>query len=113
MNEIQKKIRLKNLEKARKAKPPPKHISIHPTIRDLSEEHPLHFKKVQLWIKDNEEELQSLRKEIRLKYNKESNNKLNILDVYVWNMKNYLRSGTWLDSRYGQDREFKITWSKT
>jgi hypothetical protein len=32
----------------------------------------------------------------------------NILDVYILNMQNYLRTGVWLDLRYGQDRQFKI-----
>jgi|10_taG_2_1085330.scaffolds.fasta_scaffold12439_7 hypothetical protein len=100
------------MEKARKAKSPPKNISIHSSIRNLPKNHPLNFKKVQEWIKHNKHEHIRLRKLLRRKsgggYNREINNMANILDVYILNMQSYLRTGVWLDLRYGQDRQFKI-----
>ena len=110
MNEKQKKKRLKNMEKARKAKGPSKNISIHFTIRNLPDHHPINFKKVQKWIKTNLEEWSSLKKQLRIKYDSKSNDRYNILDVYILNMKHYLRSGVWLDRRYGKNREFKISY---
>lgn len=111
MNEKQKKKRLKNMEKARKAKSPPKNISIHSSIRNLPDHHPINFKKVQKWIKTNLDEWISLKKQLRIKYDSKANDRYNILDVYILNMKQYLRSGIWLDIRYGENREFKISYT--
>ena len=110
MNAKQMEIRLDNLAKARKAKAPAKQLSIHESIRNLSSDHPLHFRKVQAWIRANQDEALTLRREVRRKYNRRYNNQLNILEVYILNMKQYLRSGIWLDHKYGAEREFKIGW---
>ena len=100
----------KNLAKARAAKSPSKNLSIHESVRNLPDEHPISLKKVKHWINVNKEERDSLRKQLRVKYDRKINNRYNILDVYVRNMEMYLRKGVWLDMFYGQDQECKISY---
>ena len=101
-----------NLVKARAAKPPSKNLSIHEDVRNLPDDHPVSLKKVKQWINVNKEERDSLRKQLRIKYDKKINNRYNILDVYVRNMEVYLRTGNWVDLFYGQHQENKVKYVK-
>ena len=104
----QREVATQNLVKARAAKPASKNLSIHEEVRNLPDEHPISLKKVWEWIKLNKEERSSLGAQLRKKYNKNMNNRFNILDVYVRNMEVYLKNGTWLDLFYGLKQEHEI-----
>jgi hypothetical protein len=104
----QREVATQNLVKARAAKPASKNLSIHEEVRNLPDEHPISLKKVREWIKLTKEERSSLGAQLRKKYNKNMNNRFNILDVYVRNMEAYLKNGVWLDLFYGSKQEYKI-----
>ena len=104
----QREVATQNLVKARAAKPASKNLSIHEEVRNLPDEHPISLKKVREWIKLSKEERSSLGAQLRKKYNKNMNNRFNILDVYVRNMEAYLKNGVWLDLFYGSKQEYKI-----
>ena len=108
LTEEQREKATQNLVKARAAKAPSKNLSIHESVRELPDTHPVSLKKVKHWINVNKEERDSLRKQLRVKYDKKLNNRYNILNAYVLNMEAYLRTGTWLDLFYGQDQEYKV-----
>ena len=104
----QREVAAQNLVKARAAKPASKNLSIHEEVRNLPDEHPISLKKVREWLKLSKEERSSLGAQLRKKYNKNMNNRFNILDVYVRNMEAYLKNGIWLDLFYGLKQEHKI-----
>jgi hypothetical protein len=104
----QREVATQNLVKARAAKPASKNLSVHEEVRNLPDEHPISLKKVREWIKLAKEERSSLGAQLRKKYNKNMNNRFNILDVYVRNMEAYLKNGVWLDLFYGSKQEYKI-----
>ena len=63
--------------------------AIHPSVSELDEDHKLHPDKVKLWISAWKKNTDLLSKH------------------YVSNMQTYLRTGVWLDSHYGLNREYK------
>ena len=65
--------------------------AMHPSVQGFHEDHKLHPDKVKLWIaawKNNSDDLSK---------------------QYVSNMQTYLKTGIWLDSHYGLNREHKAT----
>jgi len=110
LTEEQKAERRERLKKAREAKAPPKYVSIAPNVRELKEDHPLCLKNVRNWIKINKDERARLKKILRSSKDRHVNNRFNIVDCYVQNMEQYLRSGIWLDLLYGENQEFNITY---
>ena len=82
--------------------------SIHPSLMELDEDAELHPTKVKQWIKYWNDYIKSNKKM------EESNDWKQRLDYqtaknYVSNMNSYLKSSIWVDSRFGQLREKKIT----
>ena len=102
MTKEQREASAKRLEKARAAKRKPANLSVHESVRNLDSNHPVNTDKVKSWIKHNEEMLSSLRMSCRRDkaIQKRLNNEMNILEMYIHNMKFYLRTGLWLDSVY-------------
>ena len=109
LTEEQKAERRERLAKARAAKPEPKHSSVHPDVpRD--NDSIVNLTSVRRWIKTNKEKLASAKQSLKLNpKDKKINNEVNILDCYVQNLQAYLRTGVWLDLRYGEHMEGKIT----
>ncbi len=108
LTDEQKAERRERLAKARAAKSPPKHTSVHPDVpRD--EDSIVNLTSVRRWIKTNKEKLTAARQSLKLNpKDKKINNEVNILDCYVQNLQAYLRTGVWLDMRYGEHMEGKI-----
>ena len=107
LTEAQKEERRARLAKARANRAPTEYKSVHPDVpRD--EAHPWNVKNIKKWIKTNKDELSSLRKQLKLKYDKNLNNRFNIVDCYVQNLESYLRTGVYLDHRWGEQMEGKI-----
>lgn len=108
LTKAEKEQRARLLEKARANKAPSKHVTVHPDVpRD--DDHPLGLKKVRKWIKTNKEEVSSLRAQLKREPNdKKVRARYNELDCYVQNLQSYLRSGTYLDFRYGENMEGRI-----
>ena len=108
LTEEQKAERRERLKKARESKAPPKYVSIAPSVRELKDDHPLCLKNVRDWIKINKDERARLKKVLRKSNDRHVINRYNIVDCYVQNMEQYLRSGLWLDLFYGENQEFNI-----
>lgn len=112
LTEAQKQERRERLAKARAAKKEKngtEYSTVHPDVpRDLN--HKLNVYNVREWIKENKGELVVLKQSLRRNgYDRKLKNQANIIECYVQNMESYLRSGVWLDSRYGMRREGHTT----
>jgi hypothetical protein len=108
MSEEQKAAAAERLAKAREARGHDGSASVHESIRDLPEDHSLHWKKVREWIKDNEQALKGMKHLKDSKDWKERSEYLS-LQTYIHNMKSYLNNGVWLDFRYGERGEHRVT----
>ena len=116
MSEEQRVAAAARLEKARekrKAKDPDYGMSgIHESLRNLSNDHPLHPNKVKQWIKSQKDLASSARSSIRQKV-KGAEAQLGIHEGYVRNMQRYLRDGDWIDMFYGEHQQYKIKYRCT
>ena len=106
MTKEQRVAAAERLAKARAAKGEPKNLSLHESIRNIKEEHPISPAKVKKWLKVNKEALAAAKKDARL--NKKLIGRVSILDTYVYNMERYLRTGIWLDMFYGENQEHRV-----
>ncbi|MBM37955.1 MAG: hypothetical protein CMO97_02665 [Woeseia sp.] len=108
MSEEQKKAASERLAKAREARGMDGSKSVHPSLLEMPEDHFIHWKKVRQWVKKNEQDLKDLR---GWKNSNISKQRMEYQDLqtYIHNMKKYLTHGVWLDFRYGEDRECKVT----
>jgi hypothetical protein len=111
MSEEQRAAAAARLEKARekrKAKDPDYGMSgIHESLRNLPDDHPLHPKKVKLWIKSQKDLASSARSNLRRKI-KGALAQVSIHEGYVRNLQKYLRDGDWVDMFYGEHQQNKI-----
>ena len=116
MSEEQRVAAAARLEKARekrKAKDPDYGMSgIHESLRNLSNDHPLHPNKVKQWIKSQKDLASSARSSIRQKV-KGAEAQLGVHEGYVRNMQRYLRDGDWIDMFYGEHQQYKIKYRCT
>ena len=111
MTEEQRQAASARLEKAREARaaknPDYGQSGIHPTLRNLPDDHPAHPKKVRQWIKTQKELATSERKSAKQgtkgAYSKQCNH-----EAYVRNLVKYLRDGDYVDMFYGEYMENKV-----
>ena len=111
MTEEQKQAAAARLEKAREARaaknPDYGQSGIHPTLRNLPDDHPAHPKKVRQWIKTQKElaasERKSTKQGVKGAYSKQC-----IHEAYVRNLVKYLRDGDYVDMFYGEYMENKV-----
>lgn len=107
MTEEQRKAAGERLRIAREKRGHDGSASVHYAIRDLEDDHPLHWKKVKDWIKDIAVEIKS-KKNLRDSKDAKQRSEYNILVTYLSNLKRYLDSGVYHDVRYGRHREGKM-----
>ena len=111
MTEEQKQAAAARLEKAREARaaknPDYGQSGIHPTLRNLPDDHPAHPKKVRQWIKTQKELAASERKSVKQGV-KGAYSKQCIHEAYVRNLVKYLRDGDYVDMFYGEYMEHNI-----
>ena len=112
MNESQRVAASKRLEKARaaRAKKNPNYgqSGIHPSLRNLPDDHPVHPNKVKSWIKTQKELASTERQSVRQKI-KGSIARLANHESYIRVMTRYLRDGDWTDMFYGEHQEKKVS----
>ena len=113
MSEEQRAAAAKRLEKARAKRaeknPDYGHSGIHPTLRDLPDEHNAHPKKVKQWIKTQKELASAERAGVRQGI-KGAVARLANHEGYIRNCQKYLRDGDWVDNFFGEHQERKIQW---
>ena len=116
MTKDQRQASAKRLEKARAARAKKNsnygQSGIHPTLHNLSKDHPTHPDKVKAWIKIQKELVSSERQAVRQKV-KGAIAKLDNHKGYIRNMQKYLRDGDWVDLFYGAHQEHKIQYRCT
>lgn len=83
--------------------------SLHPSLRDLSDDDPFHPTKVKEWIKYNKEKLSALKSRVKSKEPRALSD-YEQCRAYILNMESYLKNGIWLDLFYGPDQNFIVTW---
>lgn len=108
LTDEQRAAAAERLKKARENRKPSKNLSVHPDIRDMDINHPLHPTNVKKWLKANKEIKVELKKQLKVKYDRVINDKYNRVDCYIQNMEQYLRTGIWLDLFYGEQQEKKM-----
>lgn len=108
MSEEQRKAAAKRLAEARAKRGHDGSASVHVTLRDMDEEHPLHWKKVKEWIKEVQEE-RNAKKALRLSKDRKDRAEYQRLDTYLSNLKKYLDTGVYFDHRYGRHMQGKMT----
>ena len=111
MTEEQRRAASERLEKARAARaaknPDYGQSGIHPTLRNLPDDHPAHPKKVRQWIKTQKELAASERKSVKQGV-KGAYSKQCIHEAYVRNLVKYLRDGDYVDMFYGEYMEHQV-----
>ena len=111
MTEEQRRAASARLEKAREARaaknPDYGQSGIHPTLRNLADDHPAHPKKVRQWIKTQKELAASERKSVKQGV-KGAYSKQCIHEGYIRNLVKYLRDGDYVDMFYGEYMEHKV-----
>ena len=111
MTEEQKQAAAARLEKAREARaaknPDYGQSSIHVSLRDLSDDHPAHPKKVKRWIKTQKElaasERRAVKQGVKGAYSRQCTH-----EGYIRNLVKYLRDGDYVDMFYGEYMEHNI-----
>ena len=113
MTEKQRVAAAKRLEvaRAKRAEKNPDYgqSGIHPTLRDLPDDHPCSPKKVKVWIKTQKglanAERAGVRQGIKGAYARQCTH-----EAYIRSMVNYLRDGDWTDNYWGEHQEKKTRW---
>lgn len=106
MSEEQRAAAVERLAKARELRGHDGSKSVHPLLLEMDEDSPVHWKKVREWIKEITVELRA-KKSFRDSKDAKQRVEYRTLEVYLANLKRYLDSSIWLDSRYGRHRESK------
>jgi hypothetical protein len=109
LTEEQKEELRERLARARAAKGEPEYKSIHPSVLELDEDHPLSMKNCKQYIKTQ--------KSLMVKYKAEMRNdikgakaKYTQCEYYIRNIQTYLKTGTWVDLFYGEFQEKLMGW---
>jgi hypothetical protein len=107
MTDEQKVAAIARLESARAAKGPSKNMMIDADVRNLPDDHTFSLKNVRKWISANKDLLGAMR---GMKDSKESSERAKyiIVETYIANLENYLRSGHYLDLQFGEKGQSKI-----
>lgn len=105
----QKAAAAERLAKARANRPPSELKSVHPSVRDLPDDHELSYKNVKQWIKTTQTKLATAKSEVRAG-NKDANAKKITLESYLSNLQSYVRTGVWVDFFWGEHMEHKMGW---
>jgi len=108
MTEEQKSAAAERLAKAREAKRPAAMLTVHESLRDIPDTDPFAPARVRGWIKNQSLMLKSMKS---MKDSKDAKEHAAYLDteVYLANLQAYLRTGVYLDNRWGAERQHKVT----
>ena len=110
MTEEQKAAAVERLAKARaakKSKNPQGPKNVHPSVLERPEDDILSLKNVREWIKFNKEMLSEERRAAKLNM-KGAAAKVTGIEGYIRNIEHYIRSGDWVDDRYGRDQQHRV-----
>ena len=108
MTEEQKAAASERLAKAREAKGPSQLLTVHESLRNIPDTDPFAPARVRGWIKNQAMMLKSMRS---MKDSKDAKERAAYIDTecYLANLQAYLRTGTYLDHRWGSEKQHKAT----
>lgn len=108
MTEDQKIAASERLAKAREAKKPATMLTVHESLHDIPKTDPFAPARVRGWIRNQSLMLKSMRS---MKDSKDPKERAAYIDteVYLANLQAYLRTGVYLDNRWGAERQHKVT----
>ena len=111
ISEEQRAAAAARLEKAREKRkeknPDYGQSGIHPTLRNLPDDHPISVKKVKEWIK-TQKDIMSVERAAERQGIKGSISKWKNAEAYVRDMQKYLRDGDWISMFYGEHEQHKV-----
>lgn len=107
MSDEQKQAAVERLAKARAAKGGPKYTAYDESIRSLPDDDIFSIKNVHAWIKYQKELMQSMR---GFKDSKDAKERMQYIDTqtYIENLEKYLRTGVYMDYRYGMEGQSTV-----
>ena len=108
-NRIQAAERLREAREKRLRENPPKYVNIHPSVRELPDDHTFSRKNVTNWIKTQKSLLSAARTAMRNKVKGATAEYYNI-QGYIRHCEWYLKNGDWIDNRFGEYQEKTIKW---
>ena len=108
-NRIQAAERLKEAREKRLRENPPKYVNIHPSVRELPDDHTFSRVNVTKWIKTQKGLLSAARSAMRNKV-KGADAEYHSIQGYIRHCEWYLKNGDWIDDRYGEYQEKKMGW---
>lgn len=108
MTEEQKAAAAERLAKAREAKKPAAMLTVHESLRDIPDTDPFAPARVRGWIRNQSLMLKSMRS---MKDSKDPKERAAYIDteIYLANLQAYLRTGVYLDNRWGAERQHRVT----
>lgn len=108
MTAEQKAAAAERLAKAREAKKPAAMLTVHESLRDIPDTDPFAPARVRGWIKNQSQMLKAMKP---MKDSKDAKDRAAYLDVevYLANLQAYLRTGVYLDNRWGAERQHRVT----
>lgn len=80
--------------------------AIHPSVLEKDEDHALYYPKVKEWIEETKAFLKAS-KNYQESPDSSMRSKYRTMETYLYNLNAYVKSGVWLDSHYGEKREYK------
>lgn len=110
LTEKQKQAAIARLAKARAeraASNPPKYVNYEPSIVSLPDDHPMSFKKVKQWIK-NAKARSAAEKQSYKGGDDKALARSQVWVTYSNQLEQYLRTGDFVGSFYGENMEFRI-----
>lgn len=107
MTDEQKRAAAARLAKAREAKGPSKNNQIHEDVRNLHDDELFSYKNVRAWQSEAKSYLQSIKSYKDSKVAKERS-EYQSTETYIINLGTYMRSGVYLDHRFGAERTGKV-----
>ena len=108
MTDEQKAAAAERLAKAREAKKPAAMLTVHESLRNIPDTDPFAPARVRGWIKNQSLMLKSMRS---MKDSKDAKQRAAYIDteVYLANLQAYLRTGVYMDNRWGAERQHRVT----
>jgi hypothetical protein len=80
--------------------------AIHPSVLEKDEDHALYYPTVKEWIAETKAFLKAS-KNYQESPDPALRNQYRVMETYLYNLNQYVKMGVWLDSHYGEKREYK------
>jgi len=80
--------------------------AVHPTVLEKDEDHAVYYPKVKEWIVETKAFLKAS-KNYQESPDSSLRTQYRTMETYLYNLNAYVKTGVWLDSHYGEKREYR------